>query len=560
MKRLFMTRRILLLCWLLTLAPLAILGVVALRLLSHEQERLNQRERAAAGELASSVAASLQLVVEEAEAGLLRTLRNMPEPGLPDSLRSLEQHNPLVRTAFLWIPGKGLALPDPASGDTAAQRFAARYQALFEGRVPWSSSMTESPPAPDPQRSKSAILQIRESRQQLQQWNQAPVSEKSPTVPAEGWTPWFNGQELCLLGWLRNSTGAVRGVEMETMTLLAQLIAVMPREIPSGLTLVLLDGEGRILNKAGEAAIEEAVHPEIVVPLDPLLPHWRVGIRISANGATARSAMSFWLVAGLMLIAFAAAMVTSTVLLTREAQRRQREARQKTSFVANVSHELKTPLTTIRMYAELLEQERVADPERRIAYLRTIVGETQRLARLVNNVLDFSRIEQDHKRYCITRFDLAEAVTAVLDVHAPRLAEAGLTLIRQLPDAPILINTDRDALEQGLLNLLDNASKYAADGGKVDVIVRHEKGRAIIEIMDRGPGIPRAHEARLFQAFHRVDDSLTARHPGCGLGLSIARRLLRDLGGDLQYSPRAGGGACFRIVLPTDKNGGAQYT
>ena len=550
-----MTRRILLLCWLLTLAPLAILGVVALRLLSHEQERMGQRERAAAGELASSVAASLQLVAEEAEAGLLRALRDMPETDLQKSLRAWEQRNPLVRTAFLWIPGQGLAFPDPASGDTSAQRFASRYEAFFQGTMSFKPA-PESSQDRGRQPSKMAIRQLQNSRQQFQQWNQAPASDMTPSSPADGWTPWFNGQELCLLGWIRNPKGVVRGVEMETMTLLAQFIAVMPRELPPGLTLVLLDGEGQILHKTGAAVIEQAAHPEIVVPLDPLLPHWRVGIRLSATGAPTRSATLFWFVAGLMLAAFAAAIVTSTVLLTREAQRRQREARQKTSFVANVSHELKTPLTTIRMYAELLEQGRVAEPERRATYLQTIVRETQRLARLVNNVLDFSRIEQDHKRYCITRFDLAEAVKAVLDAHAPRLTEAGLTLNCTMPETPILIQTDRDALEQGVLNLLDNAAKYASDGRMVDVVLRHEKGGAAIDVLDRGPGIPRAHEALLFQPFHRVDDSLTARHPGCGLGLGIARRLLRDLGGDLQYHPRSGGGACFTILLPIDETKG----
>ncbi|NLE67495.1 MAG: HAMP domain-containing histidine kinase [Lentisphaerae bacterium] len=550
-----MTRRILLLCWLLTLAPLVILGLAALRLLSHEQERLAHRERAAASELAGTVAASLQLVTEEAEAGLLRALRDMPDADLPDSLRAWEQRNPLVRTAFLWIPGQGLALPDPSSGDTAALRFASRYEVFFESGMAGGPA-PESSPDPGRQPTKTAVRPLRESRRQFQQWNKAPASGMAGG-PAEGWTPWFSGQDFSLVGWIRNSAGVVRGVEMETMTLLAQLITVMPGELPPGLTLVLLNGEGQILHKAGAAAIEDAVRPEIAVPLDPLLPHWRLGIRLATGGGPARSSAAFWLVAGLMLAAFAAAILTSTVLLTREARRRQREARQKTSFVANVSHELKTPLTTIRMYAELLEDGRVAEPERRTAYLRTIIRETQRLARLVNNALDFSRIEQDHKQYCITRFDLAEAVTAVLDAHAPRLAEAGLALCRKLPDAPVEIQTDRDALEQCVLNLLDNAAKYAADGGAVEVVVCRDNGRAVIEVSDRGPGIPRGHEALLFQPFHRVDNSLTARHPGCGLGLGISRRLLRDLGGDLQYQPRAGGGASFTILLPAEGAGGA---
>ena len=370
-----MTRRTLLLCWLLTLVPLAALSVAALRLLAHEQERLARQEHAAPRNWPASTAAALQLVVEDAETGLLRALQDLPAAGLPDALRQWEQKNPLVRTAFLWTPGLGLVLPDPASGETATLRFAARYAPLFEGQTPWSQPAPESKPAPD--RSQTAVSQLRESSQQLQRWNQTtePVPATAST-PDRGWTTWFSGQDLCLLGWSRDAQGAIRGVELETLALLAQLIAVMPRTLPPGMTIALLDGEGRVLHKAGPAPVEVTAQPTVAVPLEPLLPHWRVGIQVEGRGAARSATLSFWLVAGLLLAAFAAAIVTSTVLLTREANRRQREALQKTSFVSNVSHELKTPLTTIRMYAELLGEGRVADPEKRAAYLQTIVRES----------------------------------------------------------------------------------------------------------------------------------------------------------------------------------------
>ena len=140
----------------------------------------------------------------------------------------------------------------------------------------------------------------------------------------------------------------------------------------------------------------------------------------------------------------------------------------------------------------------------------------------------------------------------MLDAYTPRLVGAGLTLVRRLPETPLNVHADRDAVEQALLNLLDNASKYAATGRDVEVALHREGNQALLDVLDRGPGIPRGQETRLFQPFHRGDDSLTAPHPGCGLGLSIARRQMRDLGGDLVYAPREGGGACFRIILPED--------
>ena len=134
----------------------------------------------------------------------------------------------------------------------------------------------------------------------------------------------------------------------------------------------------------------------------------------------------------------------------------------------------------------------------------------------------------------------------MLDTLQPRLAEAGLTLRRELPAAPLTVLTDRDALEQIVLNLLDNVCKYACDGAEVTVaLVPGPRGGADLRVLDRGPGVPPAHRERIFEKFHRVDDTLTAEKHGAGLGLSIARQRARGLGGELRYEPRAGGGAAF---------------
>jgi signal transduction histidine kinase len=129
--------------------------------------------------------------------------------------------------------------------------------------------------------------------------------------------------------------------------------------------------------------------------------------------------------------------------------------------------------------------------------------------------------------------------------------EAGLVVHLTLPTEPVILSSDRDALEQVLLNLLDNAVKYAAGGGWLGVeLEKTPDGRAVeLRIKDRGPGIPPEHRARIFETFHRVDNSLTAEQAGSGLGLSIARRIMRDLGGDILYQPEADGGSCFRVRI-----------
>lgn len=257
------------------------------------------------------------------------------------------------------------------------------------------------------------------------------------------------------------------------------------------------------------------------------------------------------LLLGVLVAIFVLIPISGGALLYRQSQRDARDARRKTTFVANVSHELKTPLTTIRMYAEMLEEGRVRDETKRSAYLSTIVRESQRLARLVNNVLDFGRMEQGRKKYAPQDFDAAETASNLLHEQRPRLDQAGMDLDVDLK-APCPIRMDRDAFEQALLNLIDNAIKYAAAGAHLSVSL----SGGVLRVRDRGPGIPASLRRKVFEQFFRADDSLTAGQPGSGLGLTIARRLMRDQGGDVVLEP-TDRGCCFAIRLPaapTERN------
>ncbi len=366
-----------------------------------------------------------------------------------------------------------------------------------------------------------------------------------------GWAPARVDGRFQLLGWVQpGGSGLVRGVELELAALVSRLGSAMPVDLGTGEGYALRDEQGRILHQAGAVAREG--EPTLRVPFAAaLLPGWDV-IAYALPGPAGRAggAEFFW--AGVLLVVlFVAAILAGGSLLLRQARRSEEEAAQKTSFVANVSHEFKTPLTTIRLYAELLEQGRVRDPAQGGDYLRTIGRETQRLARLVNNALDFSRLEQGQKKYARVDVDVVAELTRLIETHAPRVADAGLVLQRDLPATPLRVSTDRDALEQIVLNLIDNACKYAAGGGEITVSARARSGGGIeVSVADRGPGVPVAHRERIFEKFHRVDDALTAEKTGAGLGLSIARQLARGLGGELRYAPRTGAGAEFILELP----------
>ena len=384
-------------------------------------------------------------------------------------------------------------------------------------------------------------------------------------ITRSGWTPWRDAEGLHLYGWRELPDRTVVGLELRLDAIKARLGEVFPVAIEPGEAYALRDSGGAVWHAVGDWGLPVALE----VPLTAAaLPGWSVSGAFAA--APASSAPTGFFALGAALIALlVGAILAAGALLVRQARASEAEAALKTSFVANVSHELKTPLTTIRLYAELLAQGRVRDETKRADYLATIGRETQRLARLVGNVLDFSRLEQGKKRYELADHDLVAALRRLSDTQAPRLVEAGLRLEFRAPGR-LPIHTDIEAVEQIVLNLLDNAVKYAADGGEVTLALtaapddafgapsatasaaEREAGAtgARIVVADRGPGVTPDQCERIFEKFHRVDDRLTAEKSGAGLGLSIARQLARGLGGELRCGPRVGGGAEFVLTLP----------
>ena len=526
------------------LVPTLGAGFFMLHLLKHEGERLAMAETAALQNKARVMADEIALSVDEAKDGLMASLRGLPPADIAASLQEWERANPLIRNVFVWDAAqKRIVLPDEQSGITGEQSgFVRRYADLFSGRAPWPAA-----PQTDSQQ------QLASTRQQLRAMSKSDynVKMKTPEKPAAepetGWLAWHWEDELHLLGWLRDGDGRqVRGVEIEMSALLSRITAGFAEKPAGGFVHAILDGDGNVFSQRGGTEITKGMTPRVTAQLSPQLPHWQVAIYGPPTAATARS---YALVSALLVGAFVVTILAAGTLLILYACKNQLEAQKRTSFVANVSHELKTPLTTIRMYAEMLAEGRVATDEKRRGYLETITRESQRLTRLVNNVLDFSRLEQGKKKYQPERLDIAAVAREVLDSQADRLREAGLELTTGFPESPAFAKLDRDAFSQCLLNVVDNAIKYAG-GGKLFVRLLWEGELSKLEIEDSGPGIPAAHREKLFEQFHRADDSLTTKVAGFGLGLSISRRLLRDQGGDLIYEHSERGGAKFVMILP----------
>lgn len=293
--------------------------------------------------------------------------------------------------------------------------------------------------------------------------------------------------------------------------------------------------------------------PFVAAEISEALPHWEVGIYLTNPDSLAQAARVSTITLGLLITLLVITIGGGGWLIVADVNRQLRLTRQKTDFVSNVSHELKTPLTSIRMFSELLAEGTVTEPNKQRSYLKIIASESARLTRLINNVLDFARMDRGEKKYEFRAADLGELVNETVATYRPHLQSQGFTLEMSPIEAPLSVKCDRDALSQVMTNLLSNAEKYS-NGSKqiiLEVEARDQPVRhAEVRVLDRGPGVPPGCEERIFGQFYRADDSLSSGIQGSGLGLTLARQIARAHGGDVTYKPRENGGSCFTLILP----------
>jgi signal transduction histidine kinase len=240
-------------------------------------------------------------------------------------------------------------------------------------------------------------------------------------------------------------------------------------------------------------------------------------------------------------------------LLWRDVRRELALADMRSQFAANVSHELKTPLTAIRMFAEALAMGVKERPEAQREYLRTIINESERLSRLLNNVLDFSKIEQGTRTYRLESVSLEQVIQAAVQSMAFPLDQKGFDLRVEVEEGISRVRGDKDALEQAVLNLLHNAVKYSGDSRKILLRLRSRDGTASIDVVDFGIGISEENKTRIFGKFFRAPGAENQRIPGTGLGLAIVSHIAQAHGGRVEVLSRPGEGSTFTIVLPLEE-------
>ncbi len=368
-----------------------------------------------------------------------------------------------------------------------------------------------------------------------------------------GLIPRFIEDKLTLLFWKRLASGRIVGCVVEDAAAKSRLLGRLPAVFSPARILTVLDENGRPLVTPESQGTRDWRRPLLAREVSEILPRWEAAAYPADPGALASQARSTRLLMGILIAGMFVVIAASGTVILSTVRSEMVLARQKTTFVTNVSHELKTPLTSIRMFSEMLKDGRQPDAEKQRTYLGLMVSETERLTRLINNVLDFSKMEKGRRAYAKTRLDLGVLAEAVVENERIRLEHAGFAVAFANAAGPAVVEADEEALRQALLNLLSNAEKYSLSIKSIDVEIMRADGSIRIDVKDRGIGIPPSEAGKIFKEFYRVDRSLTARVPGSGLGLTIARRIARDLGGDIEYRPRDGGGAVFRIILPEAK-------
>ena len=349
---------------------------------------------------------------------------------------------------------------------------------------------------------------------------------------------------------MRPDTAGARGALVDLEALTEVLL-----DTPNG-EMLRADGFDIALFDADDTAEFERRYDadmRLVAPISPAIYRLNVGIfsRDEPFVFEHHRNRGALLVGGIAFLAGAIGL--GVWVLMRETAREVETARLRSEFVANVSHELRTPLTSIRMYAETLLLGRLRTEEQRHEYLQTVMRESQRLSRMVGNILTFSRLESGRKTFDFAATDVGEVVRATLEEFEPVLTEGGFAVeIDIAADLP-QVDADAEALETSVANLVSNAVKYSPGERQVRVRVSRANDQVVIEVADRGVGIPAGEARSVFGKYRRASNASDIA-TGTGLGLALVEGIARAHRGSVVALPRDGGGTVIRLTLPVTRS------
>ncbi len=483
-------------------------------------------------------------------------------------------------TAFLsgTTPATVYSVPAEELNRSEQQRRKAATQ--FEDKAAAQKSMTlnkqaagNAPAAPAP---PPTVKEKDESSQSAQLRNVAPQRVQKQDAPAvsqlvpatadfraltsdhpEGVVTRFMQDRLEILFWLRppEARGMIFGCLLNVEALADRWRDALPDNASSEYVLALLNDKAQpVATQPPNETKRDWRRPFVASEIGEALPHWEAALYLMRPEQLQENARNVRRTLLLLIAAALAAIAVGGWAVFADARRQLALAQKKTDFVSNVSHELKTPLTSIRMFAEMMQAGNVTE-EKRPRYLRIIVAESERLTRLINNVLDFARLERKQKRYDFHPVDLHDVLARTWEGHELHLREQGFTTRWQAAPAPYPVRGDEDALAQIIVNLLSNAEKYSPERKEIELHSYLTEDSVNVSVLDRGSGVPAGEETKIFEAFYRAHDSLASGIQGSGLGLTLAQRIAREHGGEITFQAREGGGSNVTLRLPLTKAG-----
>ncbi len=310
--------------------------------------------------------------------------------------------------------------------------------------------------------------------------------------------------------------------------------------------VVVSDLEGRVLSGKQNLSAEQATITEF---FDGNFPPWKMEFYRSMAGglgvADLRSSFYFWTILTLVIV-----LTFGAVLIARTIAHEMQILKLKSDFVSSVSHEFKTPLTSIKALAERLQGDKVIDSERMKQYFSLISQNADQLTRLVKNLLDFSKIEEGKIEYNFAPTDIAELVTQQIHDFEKNDVHKSARIRARIPgDIPPLL-VDREALSQAFNNLLDNAFKFSSSDGEVEVRIKKDRENAVIEVADKGIGIPQDELDKIFDKFYQGSNAIRQSAKGTGLGLTLVKHIAEAHGGKVSVRSKVGEGSTFSLTLP----------
>lgn len=429
--------------------------------------------------------------------------------------------------------------PQPASPSQAG-----RPQTSFDMMMDDQQGMFRNPPAEQqadlPEQGDMVQQRIQQAVGQalVEDLVQVRIEPFVPiTVAAEnGDNGVFAGQVFLLRHVQIENQHFLQGFRLDEAELLRQVGQSVQSRLQRGMGYDLSAAE---LPSAAYTAVLDFGFGDVVLNLIEQQPGWIVA-RVSQ--------IRNWFFAILAIVWLAVIVALAT--FWRNMAQQVQLSRKKDDFISAVSHELRTPLTSIRMYTEMLEKDWVKTDDKRREYYSTMRQESERLSRLIENVLDFSRIQRGKKRFEFTMGDVNTCIAEVVEMMRPYAERAGFTLLTEFAELKSFA-FDRDAVVQIVINLLDNALKYAKEAEDKFILIRTvpQKDYVVIEVEDHGPGIARSQHKKIFEAFYRCGDESTRQATGTGLGLALVKRFAEAHHGFVEIINTKPTGACFRVGL-----------